>query len=281
MRSILFQEFKKIYEENVEAIYKYWTRGMQTEMSFHCYGWNPGRFNMRTYLEASVTRYYTAYCAFSKRGGGLTLCDVGGLWGVFPITLRQLGYEVTLTESLKYYGTSFEGLFDYIRSQGVKIVDYDPFKPGPVPDQYDVVTVMAVLEHYPHSLRVFMTNMSSMMEPAGRLYIEVPNVAYWPKRISLLRGCTPLADLESIYKSKIPFTGHHHEFTIAELRRLASWSELEIVREFFYTYSVTGNFWKRLLNKPLDTSVQLLWPNTRECMAVLCQKKAMRFVTDD
>jgi len=273
MRSISFQEFKKIYEEKLEAIYKYWTREMQTEMSFHCYGWDPGVFNMRTYLEASVIRYYTAYRAFAKMGGGLTLCDVGGFWGVFPITLRQLGYEVTLTETLKYYGTSFEGLFDSIRAQGVKIVDYDPFKLGPVPDQYDMVTVMAVLEHYPHSLRVFMTNMKSMMQPTGGLYLEVPNVAYWPKRMSLLRGRTPLVDLENIYKSKTPFIGHHHEFTIAELRKLASWSELEIVREFFFTYSVTGGFWKRLWDKPLETTVQLLWPETRECMAVLCQKK--------
>jgi SAM-dependent methyltransferase len=240
MRSISFQEFKNIYEEKVEAIYKYWTREMQTEMSFYCYGWNPGVFNMRTYLEASVIRYYTAYCAFTKRGGGLTLCDVGGLWGVFPMTLRQLGYEVTLTESLKYYGTSFEGLFDYIRSRGVKIVDYDPFKPGPVPDQYDVVTVMAVLEHYPHSLRVFMTNMNSMMQPAGALYIEVPNIAYWPKRIGLLRGQTPLAPIQDIYKSEAPFIGHHHEFTISELRDLAELSNLEIVKEFSCPLSKEG-----------------------------------------
>ena len=41
MRSIPFQEFKKIYEEKVESIYKHWTREMQTEMSFHCYGWDP------------------------------------------------------------------------------------------------------------------------------------------------------------------------------------------------------------------------------------------------
>jgi 2-polyprenyl-3-methyl-5-hydroxy-6-metoxy-1,4-benzoquinol methylase len=273
MRSIPFQEFKKIYEEKVESIFKHWTREMQTKMSFHCYGWNPEVFNIRTYLEASVIRYYTAYCAFAKRGQGLTLCDVGGFWGVFPITLCQLGYEVTLTESLKYYGTSFESLFDSIRAQGVRIVDYDPFKPGPIPDQYDVVTVMAVLEHYPHSLKVFMTNMKSMMQPTGGLYLEVPNVAYWPKRMSLLRGHTPLVDLENIYKSKAPFIGHHHEFTIDELRKLASFSQLEIVREFFYTYSVTESLWNRLWNKPLETTVQLLWPQTRECMAVLCQKK--------
>jgi 2-polyprenyl-3-methyl-5-hydroxy-6-metoxy-1,4-benzoquinol methylase len=181
-----------------------------------------------------------------------------------------------LTESLRYYGTSFDGLFDYIRTQGVRIVDYDPFKPGPVPHQYDIVTVMAVLEHYPHSLKVFMTNMTSMMLPTGTLYIEIPNIAYWPKRMSLLRGHTPLVDLENIYKSKTPFIGHHHEFTITELRKLVSWSDLEIVREFFYTYSVAESLWKRLRNKPLETTVQLLWPETRECMAVLCQKKGDR-----
>jgi len=281
MRSIPFQEFKKIYEEKAEAIYKYWTREMQTEMSFHCYGWKPGLFDIRTYLEASVVRYYTAYCAFAERGVGLTVCDVGGFWGVFPITLRQLGYEVTLTESLKYYGTSFEGLFDSIRAQGVRIVDYDPFKPGPVPGQYDMVTVMAILEHYPHSLKVFMMNMTSMMQPTGGLYIEVPNIAYWPKRINLLWGRTPLVDLENIYKSKTPFIGHHHEFTISELRALAELSNIEIIKEFYYTYSVEGGIWKRFLRYPLETMVQTTWPNTRECLAILCRKKKPVFEKND
>jgi hypothetical protein len=85
MRSIPFQQFKKIYEEKVESIYKHWTREMQTEMSFHCYGWNPEVFNIRTYLEASVIRYYTAYCALCRRKKVRRSATTGGFWGALPI----------------------------------------------------------------------------------------------------------------------------------------------------------------------------------------------------
>ena len=205
----------------------------------------------------------------------MRVCDVGGFWGVFPITLKRLGYQVTLTESLEYYGTAFNELFNYIALQGIRIIDYDPFKLGPVPGQYDTLTVMAVLEHYPYSLRDFMINMTSMLKSEGNLYIEVPNIAYWPKRMNLLFGRSPLVPLQDIYRSETPFIGHHHEFTISELKALTELSNFEIVKEFYYTYSVGGDLWKRLLQSPIETVVQTVWPNTRECLAILCRKKAV------
>jgi 2-polyprenyl-3-methyl-5-hydroxy-6-metoxy-1,4-benzoquinol methylase len=198
---------------------------------------------------------------------------VGGFWGAFAITMRVLGAEVYMTESLKYYGTAFTSLFDYLSAQGVHIIDYDPFNSSSPSRQYDFVTVMALLEHYPHSLQVLMRNLSAMTKAGGRLYVEVPNIAYWPKRVALLRGKTPLAPQYDIYKSEVPYIGHHHEFTIAELRMLAKLSDLEIVKELFYTYSNRQSFHKKLCRRPLETMIQLLWPKTRECLAVLCKKK--------
>jgi len=273
MRIVSFQVFKKIYQEILKTFYQFWTPQMQMDMALHCHGWHPCRFDVRTYLQASMIRYYTSYCSFAREENIQTLCDVGGFWGVFPTTMKTIGFEVTLTESLKYYGDSFEGLFDLIRKRGVKIVDYDPFQQGSAPGHYDVVTVMAVLEHYPHSLKTFMGNVIAMMKPEGSFYIEVPNIAYWPKRIAFLHGQTPLVPIEDIYKSNVPFIGHHHEFTISELRDLAELSNLRIVKELFYTYSVKGSILTRFFQAPMATSIQLIRPPTRECLAVLCQRK--------
>lgn len=273
MRLVSFNEFKRVYQGVVREVYGNWTPEMQEDMARYCYGWNPRRFNIETYLEASVFRYYHAYQTIGESGDYHTICDIGGFWGVFPITLKLLGFEVTLTESLKYYGSSFKKLFSFILNQGVRIIDYDPFHPGTAPGRYHIITAMAILEHYPYSLRVLMENLLSMMERGSRLYIEVPNIAYWPKRIGLLRGQTPLTPIQDIYRSEAPFIGHHHEFTITELRDLAELSNLKILKELFYTYSVTGSMMRRLFRAPISTFIQCICPPTRECFAVLCQRK--------
>ena len=102
-----FQSFNKIYQDVVLDVYKYWTPQMQVEIAAHNYGWNPGLLDVKIYLQASSVRFYKAYQSFVGRGDVQTVCDVGGFWGVFSITLKELGYDVSMTESLQYYSDSF------------------------------------------------------------------------------------------------------------------------------------------------------------------------------
>lgn len=271
-----FEEFDRVYQESVELVFEHWTSEMQAEMAVHCHAWGPDLFDFKNYLTVSSNRFYRAYRAFASRGHKQRVCDVGGFWGVFPITLKELGFDVAMTESLQYYGDSFGRLFKYIAERGVPIFDYDPFEPGArlLAPRFDVVTVMAVLEHYPHSLKVFMENINALMANDGRIYIEVPNIAYWPKRVGLLRGQTPLALVGDIYRSGVPFIGHHHEFTIAELRELARLSGLSVLTEDFYNYTpgaVPG--FKMLVRSPLQFLAFSFLKDSRECLAVLCKTK--------
>ena len=248
---------------------------MQQEMALHCYSWAAGSFDFKKYLECSSVRFYQAYHLFSADREVRRICDIGGFWVVFPITLKVLGYDVTMTESLGYYGDTFKGLFQYIASRGVRIVDYDPFAECATPPiTADIVTVMAVLEHYPHSLQTFMGNVSQIMAPTGKIYLEVPNIAFWPKRVRFLMGETSNTPLKDIFKSKVPFIGHHHEFTISELRDLAELSGLSILKESFYNYS-PGSFpsLKMALKNPLQFLAFTSRRNTRECLAMLCKLK--------
>lgn len=270
---IAFKEFERIYNQAVNMAFQYWTPEMQKEIAMHNISWNPEKFDFSNYLNRSSIRFYKAYRSFAEKGFKQSICDIGGFWGVWPMTLKYLGFEnVAMTESLKYYSKAFDALFKLISENGVKIIDVDLFdSENKLSSNFDVITVMAVLEHYPYSLKLFIENIKSILKSDGKIYIEVPNIAYWPKRIDLLFGKSPLADAVSIYKSKVPFIGHHHEYTIRELRELVKISGLSIISENHYNYSNGIHYKvKTFLNNPFYFFVYLMLKDSRECLSILC-----------
>lgn len=273
MSTLTFGEFNNTYQDVVGTVLKYWTPKMQEELSKHNIGWANSSIDFRQYFKCSAIRFYKAYRAFFLQGGQ-SLCDIGGFWGIFTITLKRLGVEdIYMTESLQYYSNAFDDLFGYIREKGVNIIDFDPFMEHAVlPGRFDMVTAMAVIEHYPHSLKTFMSNLTAMLKDNGRLYIEVPNIAYWPKRIQMLKGKTPLVSISDIYNSDTPFIGHHHEFAISELRDLAKLSGLNVMAEHFYNYSIHASL-TRIIRNPIQFLAMLLLKDSRECLAILCRLK--------
>ncbi len=260
--------FAAAYRRCVDEVLRYLTPAMQQELARHNVGWATGATDFGEYLRRSEPRFFRAYQVLAARPGAASLCDIGGFWGVFPMTLKELGVqEVTMTEALGYYSSAFDGLFEAIRARGVRIVDFDPFDAAsPTPGQYDVITVMAVLEHYPHSLASFMGQMLRMLKPAGRLYIEVPNIAYWPKRLQLLRGRSPLVSVEAIYRSAVPFIGHHHEYTLPELRGLAQLAGLRVIAVDAFNCSVDWSF-RYALSNPLFAFMSWFKKDSREVIS--------------
>jgi len=266
------KQFQKIYYQSVDDIFQHWTSDMQAEISRHCYPWREGVMDFKGYLTASETRYQVAYKSLCEPGDFDSLCDIGGFYGVFPLTLARLGHTVTMTEALKYYSYSFDPLFTFLQESGVNIINYDPFDEAPPPlETFDVVTVLAVLEHYPHSLQRFMANVMKMLKNYGEIYIEVPNIAYWPKRKALLQGITPLVHISEIYYSANPFIGHHHEFTMDELKVLAKISGLDVLKSNYFNYSFRGPVINRVYSNLLLTLMTLI-PSMRECVAILASR---------
>jgi 2-polyprenyl-3-methyl-5-hydroxy-6-metoxy-1,4-benzoquinol methylase len=173
-----FPEFDRIYQETVREVYGHWSPAMQERLAENCRGWAPDVFDFRNYLQASSERFYRAYRRLAELAPGNRVCDVGGFWGVFAVTLRALGFNVTMTESLGYYGDAFDPLFRAIETRGIVVVDYDPFAPDQrLSARFDAVTVMAVIEHYPHSLKPFLDNLKGLLGPSGIVHIGVPNIA--------------------------------------------------------------------------------------------------------
>jgi len=271
--TLSFPEFDRVYQQAVRDVYAHWTPAMQTRIAANNRTWEPGAFNFFAYLQASSVRFYRAYRRLVEFAPASTVCDVGGFWGVLPMTLRSLGFAVTMTESLHLYGDAFAPLFQAIAARGIAVVDYDPFQPrATLSQRFHAVTAMAVIEHYPHSLKHFFENLIALLEPQGVVYLEVPNIAYWPKRVDLLLGKTPLVDAREIYRSGAPCVGHHHEYTMDELKGVAELSGLEVLREEFFNYSLLGAGWRRTLHRPLETLAFAMVPSTRECLSITCRR---------
>jgi 2-polyprenyl-3-methyl-5-hydroxy-6-metoxy-1,4-benzoquinol methylase len=176
---------------------------------------------------------------------------------------------VAFTETLKYYDKSFDKLFDYLSNSGIDIIDADPFdKNFNVSKKFDIVSSMAVLEHYPHSPKLFFHNLLKILNKPGNLYIEVPNIAYYKKRRNfLILGNTPLTNIQDIYNSAVPFTGHHHEYTYKELLFLLNTNNLKPDTINFHTYSDKFDI-KYIFTSPVSTICQVAFPSWREVISI-------------
>ncbi|GAK46174.1 conserved protein [Tepidicaulis marinus] len=235
---LTYGAFQKVYEEALSSLIRHLTPEMQVEISRHCASWHPKVFDFNEYLSRSGIRAYYAYKALIESGGGDSVCDIGGFVGVFPVTLAKLGMKAFMTEALKYYGSAFTPLFEEIGKSGVEVIDYDPFEaPFDGDKKFDFITCMAVLEHYPHSPLPALRRLTGMVSESGRLYFEVPNICYWPKRVDMLFGKSPLPNINEVISSDVPFVGHHREYSQADLRALMEAADLEIISERAYNYS--------------------------------------------
>jgi 2-polyprenyl-3-methyl-5-hydroxy-6-metoxy-1,4-benzoquinol methylase len=221
----------------------------------HNVGWRKDRFDAEGYLRMSAERYWRAYRILAAADAHSVL-DVGGFLAAFPLSLARLGFEVSIAERYEYYGTAIDRIAGHARANGVRVIDMDftaALADGAaVFERFDAVTCMAVAEHLAHSPRVLMENIRAALKAGGALAFEVPNLAFWPKRYAfLVRGESVLAPISDVYRSGVPFTGHHREYTISDARYVVGEAGLEVVQEETFNYGFdTRRLWNRLKYAP-------------------------------
>ena len=257
------KDFSRVYREAAADIVPFLTPERLDVIGRHNPGWKAGRFDATAYLETSEIRYSAALAAFERHGGEavegrLRVLDVGGFMGALPLALVRLGARVTLSENYGYYEGAFDELRDYLAAEGVEIWNLDLSEPlESVPaERFDLVAAMAILEHLPSSPRPLLLNAKALLSENGRLVVDVPNIAYWPNRIGLLRGISPLPRMADVYHSEPPFTGHHHEYTVNELVDVLTWSGLSVNEIVTLNYTPWPD--RRLLRR-----IAADWPRKR------------------
>jgi 2-polyprenyl-3-methyl-5-hydroxy-6-metoxy-1,4-benzoquinol methylase len=270
--------FADVYGNAVQDVLRFVSNEQLRLVAKHNPGWGPGRFEVEAYLNASAIRYANVIEMAEKflhaqQGQAFRLLDVGGFYGAFALAMCRMGWQVTLSEKYSYYGTAFDELRTFLESEGASVWDEDltAERARLSGGGFALVTILAVLEHLPHSPKVLMENVVAETAPGGLIVVEVPNIAYWPKRLQLLRGQTVHPPLRDVYDAEIPFTGHHREYTSEELTNILEWMSLDVkeLRTLNYTPWPKGNWKQRLL---LEWPIQR-FPGCREVI-MACARKA-------
>ena len=83
-------------------------------------------------------------------------------------------------------------------------------------EEFDAVTAIAVIEHI-FDPYFTITEIHRVLRPGGQLIMEVPNLAWLPRRLDVLFGRVPITGDEEGWDG-----GHLHYFTFRAVRDLLS-----------------------------------------------------------
>jgi 2-polyprenyl-3-methyl-5-hydroxy-6-metoxy-1,4-benzoquinol methylase len=271
------QLFREQYRRAVRDVTPFVTVERQVVIARHNFGLHPSRTDLTLYLEASELRYIRAVELFNAylpdRATQQRALDVGGFLGAYPLAVARLGIPVTLAEVYAYYDGALDDLGDYLASEGVEIWDVDFTEPiDDLTQRFTMVTNMAMLEHLASTPEPLMRNLRAVTDDSGALLIETPNIAYWPKRLALLRGGTVHPPLNDLLRSAKPFLGHHREYTASELAELLKEAGFRTVSVGRFNYSLSlrrGNLFDRIYTLVVYLWPTLLFPKCRELIMAL------------
>jgi 2-polyprenyl-3-methyl-5-hydroxy-6-metoxy-1,4-benzoquinol methylase len=166
-----------------------------------------------------------------------TVIDVGCYVGILPLALRLIGVDASgndkyifqSKETGKAYGFSpqeLDALKKIWDAHGLRVDALDVAQEKSK-KHYDVVLSIATIEHQPYP-KQFLENVTSFAKSGGTIYIATPNLAKLANRFRFLVGRPPMSNLQEFYVNAHDFNGHWREYTRAELRDMATLSNLQV-----------------------------------------------------
>jgi SAM-dependent methyltransferase len=175
---------------------------------------------------------------------GARVADIGGGVGLFSPGAAALGYQAVLVDDFRDPVNLQHGdaALAPHRSRGVEIISRDVIADGTefAPASLDAVTSFDSLEHWHHSPRDLLRQLTRALKPGGLLILGAPNRVNLRKRVSTLLGRGAWSSFEEWYMQPV-FRGHVREPNVAELRRIAADLGLAHSR-------VIGRNWQGLLS---------------------------------
>jgi SAM-dependent methyltransferase len=175
---------------------------------------------------------------------GGSVLDLGARPGVVPLAMRLTGANVTVADKWEYYGGweppaddaprpragTRTGLKQRFEKHGVTVLDLDltrdklPFHDN----QFDMVLLLAVIEHLPIPPKRILEELRRVLKPGGVFALEVPNIAALRNRVGLLFGRSVHCPLKEWYFEDC-YRGHFREMTCAEVKQYIEYLNMELI----------------------------------------------------
>lgn len=176
----------------------------------------------RAYLRMNAIRVATLCDLLAEAGLplGTTILEVGALMGSFALPLQRLGYRVTVVDRYEVFRGGYDPFVRLMRDEGVRVIETgrdDEEAAIRGLGRFDCVISMAVIEHVPHTPRLFLQMLAGAVTPGGLLALDTPNVTrYWNRKL-LSQGRSIFQPIEMQYHAAIPWEAHHREYTREEM----------------------------------------------------------------
>ena len=139
-------------------------------------------------------------------------------------------------------------------------------------DHFDVVALMAVIEHLHESPREILNAAGRHLRDDGILCITMPNSVNARKRLDVLRGRTNYPNADQFYRCVGPWRGHVREYTLGETVRLCRAAGYSVLS----ATACEGWAYDRLrgLRLRLFLAVTRFIPTLRSMLCVIVRKPA-------
>ena len=148
---------------------------------------------------------------------------------------------MTVIDRFDNFGKGIDVYKNEMQKIGIKIIEstidneYEIIKNLP---KFDSVISMAVIEHVPHTPKYFLEAIISKIKKNGLIALDTPNINRYWNRKAFDEGRSSHQKIENQFYSKIPYEGHHREYTLEEMEWMLKQLNIKDIKTKMFDYNI-------------------------------------------